>query len=271
MNNYATVVKTFDELKFSDDFMFGKTMEDLELCHDLIQCLLQREVGELKDVQGQREFKFTSDGKPIRLDVYSEDDCGVIYDTEMQNRNNKAIKDLQLPRRSRFYQSSIDTDYMNKGGRYKTLPDSNVMFICTFDPFGYGLPQYTFGESCKEMPSLEFDDGTEKHFYNCMYEGDDIPDELIDLYRYIRTGEADGKLTRRIEEAVEKGRKNEVWRTAYMKERLIIEDAIEEERENTERERRNTELERRNAERERIRADKAEARVAELEALLATK
>lgn len=71
--------------------------------------------------------------------------------------------------------------------------------------------------------------------------------------------------------AVKKGRKNEVWRTAYMKERLIIEDAIEEERENTERERRNAMLERQNAERERIRAQKAEARVAELEALLAAK
>ena len=271
MSGCVAVAKTFDELKFSDDFMFGKTMEDLDLCHDVIQCLLQRKVGELTEIQNQKEFKFTLDGKPIRIDVYSEDDRGVIYDTEMQNRNNKSIKDLQLPRRSRFYQSSIDTDYMNKGGRYKTLPDSNVMFICTFDPFGYGLPQYTFGESCKEMPELDLNDGTEKHFYNCTYEGNDIPDELLDFYRYTRTGVADGNLTMRIEAAVAKGRKNEVWRTAYMKERLIIEDAIEEEREA-----RLREMER--AEKAEVRADKAEearqiaeARVAELEALLTTK
>lgn len=271
MNNYAAVVKEFEELTFSDDFMFGKTMEDLELCHDVIQCLLQREVGELKSLQEQKELKFTSDGKPIRLDVYSEDDLGSVYDTEMQNRSNKTISELQLPKRSRFYQSSIDTDYMNKGGRYKTLPDSNVMFICTFDPFGYGLPQYTFGETCRELPELGLNDGTEKHFYNCMYEGTDIPQELAELYRYVRTGQAEGALTRRIEAAVEKGRKNEIWRSSYMKERIIIMDAIEEEYEG-----RLKAEERADKAEERIREVEkekkiAEARIAELEAMLAAK
>ncbi len=94
--------------------------------------------------------------------------------------------------------------------------------------------------------------------------GADIPQELAELYRYVRTGEAEGKLTRRIEAAVEKGRKNEIWRTAYMKERIIIMDAIEEEYEE-----RMKEKER--ADKEKERADKAEARIAELEALLAAK
>ena len=229
MNNYAAVVKPFEELTFCDDFMFGKTMEDLKLCREVIQCLLQREIGELEEIQEQKEFKFTSDGKPIRLDVYSRDDTGTIYDAEMQNKNNKSIDGLQLPKRSRFYQSSIDMEVLNKNGRYKALPDSNVMFICTFDPFGYGLAQYTFNENCKELPELKLNDGTEKHFYNCMYEGDDIPEELASLYRYIRTGETEGTLTWKIEAAVEKGRKNEIWRSSYMKERTIIMDAIEEE------------------------------------------
>lgn len=50
-------VKSYEELEFRDDFMFGKVMEDIELCHDVLECLLQRTVGELKEVQTQKEFK----------------------------------------------------------------------------------------------------------------------------------------------------------------------------------------------------------------------
>ena len=71
--------KEYEELEFSNDFIFGKTMEDSELCRDVIECLLQRQVGELTEVQGQKEWHFTFDGKPIRLDVYSEDDSGIVY------------------------------------------------------------------------------------------------------------------------------------------------------------------------------------------------
>ena len=35
------VVKDFDELEFRDDFMFGKVMEDRDLCRGVLECLLQ--------------------------------------------------------------------------------------------------------------------------------------------------------------------------------------------------------------------------------------
>ena len=41
-------MRNFDELKFSDDFMFGKIMEDPELCREVLECLLGRRIGELK-------------------------------------------------------------------------------------------------------------------------------------------------------------------------------------------------------------------------------
>ena len=223
-------MKPFDELVFSDDFMFGKTMEDSELCHDVIECLLQRPIGPLQEVQDQKEFRFTSDGKSIRLDIYNRGIDGTVYDAEMQNLNRKTIKSLALPRRSRFYQSSIDMDFLKKGGHYKDLPDSNILFICTFDPFGIGLPQYTFTARCKEKMDVVLNDGVERHFYNCMYCDDDLPTELGKFYEYIRTGRVDSKLTERIENAVIKGRKNEIWRSSYMKERAIIMDLLEEER-----------------------------------------
>ncbi|MBO4900280.1 MAG: Rpn family recombination-promoting nuclease/putative transposase [Lachnospiraceae bacterium] len=240
--------KNYDELEFSDDFMFGKTMEDRELCRDVLECLLGEPVGELLEIQTQREFRFSSDSKPIRLDVYNRSIDDTVYDTEMENLNKKNVEWHALPKRSRFYQSAIDTDFMDKNDSYKKLPDSKVIFICTFDPFGLGKSVYSFRESCDQCNGLPLNDGTEKRFYNCLYEGDDIPDELRDLYDYIKTGKAKSDLAKRIEEAVDKAKKNETWRAEYVKERVVIMEAREEGREE----------ERENTERERKRADEAE-------------
>lgn len=225
------LMKSYDELKFTDDFMFGKVMEDKELCREVLECLLQRPVGELQEVQTQKEIKFTSDGKPIRLDVYNEDNVHIIYDTEMQNLNNHSVEWHELPKRSRFYQASIDVDFLNRGSTYDNLPESNVMFICTFDPFEEGLSQYTFRERCDEKRDLSLNDGTLKIFYNCSYEGDNISEDLKQLYDYIRSGKTENSLTRKIDHAVTEGRRNEAWRTQYMKERLVIYDAMRELRE----------------------------------------
>ena len=223
--------KKFDELSYSDNFMFGKVMEDSNLCKEVIECLLQHPIGELKAVQTQREFQFVSDGKPIRLDVYNEDSNKVIYDAEMENLNHKSIESHELPKRSRFYQSSIDIDFLDKGNSYRRLPESNVIFICTFDPFKLGKSVYTFKERCSENSEIELKDGTSKIFYNCTYTGDDLPEAIREYYDYVITGKSRGALTQRINEAVEIGRKNEIWRTQYMKELVLLQDAKEEGRE----------------------------------------
>ena len=219
------VMKNYEELRFCDDFMFGKVMEDPELCREVLECLLQEPVGELKKVQTQRELRYTVDGKPIRLDVYNEDSDGTVYDAEMENLNHRSVESHQLPKRSRYYQGAIDIDYMDKGNSYKKLPESRVMFVCTFDPFGKGLSRYTFRESCEEFPELRLEDGTKKVFYNCRYSGEDIPEELRKLYEYVEDDRVDSNLTRKIEQAVDKGRKNALWRTQYMKEWVVIQDA----------------------------------------------
>ena len=208
-------MKNYEELRFSDDFMFGKVMEDPELCREVLECLLQEPVGELKEVQTQREFRFTVDGKPIRLDVYNEDSRGAIYDAEMENLNRKTVDSHQLPKRSRYYQSSIDIDYMDHGKLYKSLPESTIMFICTFDPFGEGRGRYTFRECCEEKPELKLKDGTRKIFYNSCYEGNNLPEELKKFYDYIEKDRVDSELTCKIEDAVDKGRQNAFGNFVY--------------------------------------------------------
>ena len=79
-------IKNFDELNFTDDFVFGKVMEDEILCKDLLECLLQQKIGTLVSVQNQKELQYVLDGKQIRLDLYAMDDIS-IYNAEMQNLN----------------------------------------------------------------------------------------------------------------------------------------------------------------------------------------
>ena len=223
-------IKKYEELEYTDNFMFGHVMQDGKLCHDVLECLLQRPVGELEDVVSEREFRYTSDGKPIRMDIYTRDDRE-IYDAEAQNLNNKSIESLELPKRTRFYQAALDTDFLNKGYPYKALPESTIIFICTFDPFGKGLARYTFREKCEEDTNISMNDAATKVFFNCKYKGIDIPEDLREFYEYVENGKCENSLTRRIDEAVINARKMEKWRSEYMKEMALIMDYKEEGRE----------------------------------------
>ena len=224
------MVKRYEELTISDDFMFGKTMGDKVLCQDVLEQLLEEKVGELEDVQPQREFRYTSDGKPVRLDIYTRDKKRM-YDAEMQNQNHQPVEKLELPKRSRFYQSTMDTDHLSKGKSYRELPEGRVLFLCTFDPFGRGYAKYSFQNLCKEDRELYLKDGTEKIFYNCAADSEKVPENLRELYDYIRSGKVGGELSQRIDEAVCMARKNEEWRSEYMKELLHDDDVREEGRE----------------------------------------
>ena len=217
------MAKRYEELTFVDDFMFGKVMEDKGLCHDVLEQLLNEPVGELEDVESQKEFRYTKDGKPIRLDMYTKDQKRM-YDAEMQNLNHQSVENLELPKRSRFYQSSMDTDHLEKGRSYHDLPEGRVLFICTFDPFGRGYAKYSFRNRCDEDQELCLKDGTVKIFFNCTCDADNVPENLREIFDYIKYGKVSGDLTRRIDAAVQKARKNEEWRAEYMKELLHDDD-----------------------------------------------
>ena len=200
---------------------------DKVLCHDVLERMLEKRVGTLEDIQPQREFQYTVDGKPVRLDMYARDQKR-IYDAEMQNLNHQSAKKLELPKRSRFYQSTMDTDHLSKGKSYRELPEGKVLFLCTFDPFGLGYAKYSFENLCKEDRELCLNDGTEKIFYNCACNPEKVPENLKELYDYIRDGKVGGDLTRRMDEAVRRARENEEWRSEYMKELLHDDDVREE-------------------------------------------
>ena len=224
--------KEYRSLCFSDYFMFTAVMRDPNLCRRVIETLMQTQIGELETPTYEKVIKQTKDGKSIRLDIYAkEKGTNTAYDMEMQNKNKKKAVNLNLPKRSRYYQSMIDRNSLGEGKEYSELSESNVIFICTFDPFGYGLKMYSFEEKCNELPELKLGDGTKKFFYNTMSEKNDIPKPLQKLYNYINGGEPTDELTNDLEKAVERARNNEELEAEYMNNSLFYTDAKMEGRE----------------------------------------
>ena len=48
-------VKEYEDLSFSDRFIFGKVMEDSARCQRLLECLLDQNIGELHEVTAERQ------------------------------------------------------------------------------------------------------------------------------------------------------------------------------------------------------------------------
>jgi predicted transposase/invertase (TIGR01784 family) len=143
----------------------------------------------------------------------------------MQNLNKQSAETLCLPKRSRFYQALIDFGKLKEGKTYRYLKDTDIVFICTFDPFGHGAYRYTFDKTCDEIPALKLGDGTRAIFYNTTSAEPDIPEGVKELFEYINTGRAGSRLTRKMDEAVARACMNTDIVEAAMRSEMLLMDA----------------------------------------------
>ena len=169
--------KTYDELDFTDDFLFCRILEENEeLCIELTELITARKIKTIVRPEAQKSIRLTRDGKGVRFDVYFADDEKTVYDIEMQ-----AVKKEGLPRRSRYYQGMIDLNILSKGKKYPELPESYIIFICTFNEFKRGRHIYTFENRCIEDPTLSLGDGGHKIFLCAEGTEDDCSEKMKDF------------------------------------------------------------------------------------------
>ena len=134
LKNQIEVGTSWEELGICNDFLFGKVMQNPELCKELLKRILpELEIERIEYPELQKTIKFDADAKSVRLDVYVRDEKQTIYDIEMQVTDTK-----ELAKRTRFYQSMIDLQMIDKGQSYKQLKPSYIIFICPFDMFDKG-------------------------------------------------------------------------------------------------------------------------------------
>ena len=212
MEKHMTNATVWEELQISNDFIFGKVMQDPKLCKELLQRILPGlKIDHIEYPETQKAIRPDIDAKSVRLDVYVEDGKGTVYDIEMQVGTSK-----ELPKRTRYYQSLLDMQMIDKGEPYKKLKPSYIIFICPFDQFGMGRHIYTFENICKEDKSVLLNDGTTKIFLNAKGTMDDVSPELKAFLDYVAGKKPADPFVDELEEAVKNARKNREWRHEYM-------------------------------------------------------
>ena len=221
------MTKRYEELTFADDFMFSKVLEnDKELCKEIIELILERKVLDIGNPVKQKEIKPRYEGKGVRLDVYLDGEK-VVYDIEMQT-----VVKRNLPRRTRFYQSSIDSVLLDTGNDYENLKDMIIVFICLDEPFSAGYPKYTFKNICVENTNIKLGDGVTKIFLNANGSRDNVSPKMKAFLDYLVTKKPCDNLTAKIHKSVSRAIKQEEWREEYkMFANLVYLDAKAEARE----------------------------------------
>ena len=184
--------RCLSDLTIKNDFMFGAVMINPENCKEFLERALEIEIDRV-DVSREKSMVYHPDYKGIRLDVYAKDENNTCYNVEMQMTKKPA-----LGRRSRYYQSLMDMDILLSGREYAELPDSYVIFICGFDPFGERKYRYTFQMQCKESNQTPLEDGRRIVFLStCGENEDEISKELLAFLKFVK---ADLKESREMEE-----------------------------------------------------------------------
>ena len=138
-------IEAFTALTIKDAFMFYAVMSDPKQCRKLLTMVLEMEILEVT-VCGENVVAYHPDYRGVRLDVLAKEKENLRrFNVEMQ-----AKLETGLVKRSRYYHSQIDMDALLAGQKYENLPDTYVIFICDFDPFGKKKYRYRYEMTCEE-------------------------------------------------------------------------------------------------------------------------
>ena len=215
--------KTYDELTISDNFLFQRVMRNQRLCQHLISSILGITIARIYMPQEEKQLKADRDSKGVRLDVYVEDENGVLYDIEIQTADN--ANPQELPKRARYYQAMMDMDVLQPGAPYTKLRKTYIIFICTFDPIGLGRRRYTFQQYCVEDKGIGLQDETTRIFLNSQGSGDEIPEDLANFLEYVDGHAAKGKFTEAVDAEFRRVKAHKETKVEFMTIRMEIEIA----------------------------------------------
>lgn len=112
----------------------------------------------------------------------------------------------------------IDLNILSKGEDYINLKKSLVIFVCTFDPFGYDEYIYRCGSHYQLSDGSYhlLKDDAWKVFVNAGGHKGNASDEFKALMRYIMEGKAEDPYTQSLENKVAAINNNEEWKVSYM-------------------------------------------------------
>ena len=217
------MLKPFKDLYLNSSFLFAAALSDPDTCRIVLEIIFGRKISKV-NVKSENSIMLSSDARCVRLDINARDEFNVNYDIEAQNSDEGNIV-----KRSRYYQAEMDVAELKPGDDFQKLPDSYVIFICTFDPFKRGLYRYTFVEKCEE-DGEPLGDGTCKIFFNTKgTNADDVPEELIHFLKYFEdstdkyVSTVEDRSIRELHRKISELKKSREWEDGYMKMEELLE------------------------------------------------
>ena len=219
-------MKKLQELNLCDDFLFFKVMQDTELCRELLEMIFEKPIRKVIN-QSEKSVKTNPKSRGIRLDVYLEGDDKV-YVVEMQQGKQK-----ELPKRSRYYQSVMDVEWLAAGESVRTLRESFVIFICTFPVFDGKRHVYSFRNICMEDSRIQMGDGTSHIFISTRGEMNDISPQMAEFLKFVENSqisdcEMDYEFTKRLKKKVSQVKSDKSQEVEYMTYETRLRDKWEE-------------------------------------------
>ena len=219
--------KTLQDLTIKDNFLFGAVMSVEENCKGFLEMVLGFSIAQVV-VSKEKSIVYHPEYKGVRLDIYAEDENHTHYNVEMQVKKKTA-----LGKRSRYYHSQMVMEALTSGEDYETMPDTFVIFVCDFDPFGEHLYCYTFGNECRENKNVKLDYGSYTIFLSTRGENEEeVPAELVRFLKfvtaYLEESEEDfqDKLVKRFQETIHNIKADRKMGERYM----IFEEMLREEK-----------------------------------------
>lgn len=142
----------------TSDVFFSKVMEDTDACQELIRILTKKNLI-VKSVKTQYSIR-NMENHSIVLDVLAEDQEGRIVNIEIHPQ-----EDEDHVRRVRYYLSSIDMSYLEKGASYQEVPEVYLVYITEKDFVGEGRGIYQVNRTVSGCQKL-LDNGTHEFYVN---------------------------------------------------------------------------------------------------------
>ncbi len=209
-------------------------MEDPENMRAMLEIILGKDIALKYLPQTEKEQRTSPASRLVKMDVWAQDEEGVIYDAESQQKNTG-----NLPKRSRYYQSLIDCKLLKPGvDDFNRLNPVVIIMIMPFDLFRKGKYCYTFSMQCEEVEGISLQDGAVRIFLNTHgTDEENITPELKELLYLIEHTNDQGKhyqsdRVRKLKESVRTIQNNEEVGVRYMQaweERLMYEREAREE------------------------------------------
>ena len=221
--------KEFKSLTFTNDYMFSRVNETHpNISKGKIRIVTKIELTKYQLLKSQSVLNNHFDAKSVRYDVFVKS-LKKHFDIEMQT-----VKDKDIIKRARYYASTMDTDSLTKGKKYKDLPDSIIIFICLYDPFPpFNKPIYVekgrlFTDEKDISEDTKYNNGCVKIYVNTKADLDLIEDEdLKALLLYLNTGKVTDEFTKEIAEGLDETRNSKKEVRRYMTLQSVIDEKVE--------------------------------------------